>query len=104
MGDATLAEIFLRDEVVQLRPLLPSDAEGCYPGWLNDPEATRYNSHRVFPYLREQARSYIDQVRASRTDLVLAIEDRVTGRHVGNIALQAIHSTNRSAEFAILIG
>ncbi len=97
-------EIFLTGERVVLRPLRPADADGPYPGWLNDPDATRYNSHHVFPYTRELALEYIERTRGSRGELVLAIQDRASGRHVGNVALQAIHATYRSAEFSILIG
>lgn len=97
-------EVFLRGKRVTLRPLRPSDADGPYAGWFNDPEVHRHNSHGTFPFLREQALAYIERVRTSRVDLVLAAETVENPRHVGNITLQHIHSVYRSAEFAVVFG
>jgi len=94
---------FLHGPRVGLRPLRLSDADGPYPGWLNDAEVCEFNSHHVFPYSLERARAFIETAaRNDRTEIVLAMV--VEGRHVGNVALQAIHPLNRSAEFSILIG
>lgn len=95
---------FLGVERFVLRSLQPSDADGPYPNWFNDPEVCRYNSHHAYPYTREQALDYIEQTRSTRSEIVLAIEDRATSRHIGNVALQAIHPVCRSAEFSIVIG
>lgn len=94
----------LRGKRVTLRPLCMADAEGDYPGWLNDPEVTRYNSHGKVAYTREMAREYIASVENSYTQHVFAIILNEGQRHVGNISLQAISADNKSAEFAILIG
>jgi RimJ/RimL family protein N-acetyltransferase len=100
----TKSEIFLRGERLVLRALQPGDADGPYAGWFNDPEVCRFNSHGTHPYLREHALAYIESIRHSKTDLVLAIEDVGRRVHVGNIALQAINPINRSAELAIVLG
>ena len=94
---------FLVGEEVALRPLVTEDADGPYPGWLNDEEVCRLNSHHIRPYTREEARDWIRAIPA-RGDLVLAITMRASGRHVGNVSLQHIDPVARSAEFAILIG
>jgi RimJ/RimL family protein N-acetyltransferase len=97
-------EAFLSGPHVLLRPLRPEDADGPYLSWLNDPEVCRYNAHHVYPYTREAALAFIEGARKSRSELVLAMVDRARGRHVGNLALQAISPIARSAEFAILFG
>jgi RimJ/RimL family protein N-acetyltransferase len=99
----TRTPAFLTGERVVLRPLSLTDADGPYPGWFNDPVVCRYNSHHVYPYTREQAIEYIRSV-AGGPDLVLAIDDRETGAHVGNVSLQEIDQRSRTAEFAIVIG
>lgn len=83
---------------------MEADADGAYPGWLNDAEVCRGNSHHVFPYTREGALAYIRQAAQTRDSLILAVILRDGHRHIGNIALQDIHPLNRSAELAILIG
>ena len=98
-----LPSTFLAGETVALRPLVESDADGPYPGWLNDAEVCRHNRHHVYPYTPAQARDWIKSI-PSRGELVLAITLRKDRTHVGNISLQAIDRIARSAELAILLG
>jgi len=98
-----LPSTFLAGETVALRPLVESDADGSYPGWLNDAEVCRHNRHHVYPYTPAQARDWIKSI-PSRGELVLAITLRKDRTHVGNISLQAIDRIARSAELAILLG
>lgn len=102
-NEETAAPAFITGERVVLRPLSVADADGPYPGWFNDPVVCRYNSHHVHPYTREQAVEFIRSV-AGSPDLVLAIADRATGDHIGNVSLQQIDHRSRSAEFAIIVG
>ncbi len=95
---------FLETPRLQLRPLVPADADGPYLHWFNDPDVCRYNSHHVLPYRREDALAYIEGVARSPRDLVLAIVLGQDQRHIGNIALEGIDPVHRSAEFAIVIG
>lgn len=95
---------FLVGERILLRALTEEDCLGSYPGWFNDPEVCRYNSHCVFPYSKEDALRYVRRITGSTTDLVLAIIQRSDNRHMGNVSLQQIDGVNRTAEFAILIG
>lgn len=102
-SEHTAVPAFLTGERIVLRPLSLADADGPYPGWFNDPVVCRYNSHHVYPYSREQAIEYIRSA-AGGPDLVLAIVDRQTGAHVGNVSLQEIDQRSRTAEFAIVVG
>lgn len=98
------ANAFLTGENIYLRPLQESDAESDYPGWLNDAEVCAGNSHHVFPNTRKATLEYIDSVSGSKTCIVLAIVEKNTNVHVGNVSLQNINLISRSAEFAILLG
>ena len=95
---------FLEDGEIILRPLELSDAEGDYPNWLNDMETSKGNSHHRFPYSRDEAREYIQNARVSENDVILAIVERCSGKHIGNIALLDICWFSHSAKFAILVG
>ncbi len=95
---------FLRGERIDLRPLVEADADGPYVSWFNDAETCRGNSHHVRPYSAADARAYIARVAAAPDQLVLAIERREDGRHIGNIALQAINPVYRTAELSIMVG
>ncbi|MDD1663878.1 MAG: GNAT family N-acetyltransferase [Methanomicrobiales archaeon] len=95
---------FLTGPRLYLRPLELADCEGPYLDWFNDEEVCRGNRHHTFPYTPEKAREYVGMTRSSTDELVLAIVDRKEETHIGNIALQQIHSIYRSAEFSIIIG
>ena len=95
---------FLRGERIDLRPLVEADADGPYVSWFNDADTCRGNSHHVRPYSAADARAYIARVGAAPDQLVLAIVRREDGRHIGNIALQAINPVYRTAELSIMVG
>ena len=95
---------FLEAARLYLRPLSAADADGAYPGWLNDSAVCAGNSHHVQPYSREQARAYIAHAAGSTRDLILAVVLKAGDVHIGNVSLTEIHSVYRKAEFGILLG
>ena len=95
---------FLVGEKIYLRALDPEDAEGNYPHWFNDAEVCAGNSHHVTPYSVQDAYEYIQRVSEAVDCLTLAIVDKFSKAHIGNVSLQDINLLYRSAEFAIVIG
>ena len=95
---------FLLGERVYLRGLEYEDRHGDYENWFNDAEICAGNSHHVYPLTDEQAWKYIQHVKNTKDDFVLAITTTDGDKHIGNVALQNIHPVYRSADFAIIIG
>ncbi len=95
---------FLVAENIYLRTLSAEDLTERYRDWFNDAEVCRYNSHHRFPNYDEDMRRYYETTIQSHENLILAICDKSTDAHVGNVGLQGIDLLNQSAEFAILIG
>jgi RimJ/RimL family protein N-acetyltransferase len=95
---------FLIGELVYLRGLEEQDLDGPYFQWFNDQENDVFTSHAMFPNTPEKMRSFFDNVKQYRNDIVLAIVEKNTDRHIGNVALHKINWINRNAEFAIIIG
>lgn len=89
---------------IYLRLLELNDAEGNYPNWLNDKEVCKYNSHGDTLYTKEMATAYIKSVKNNPYNVVFAICENETNKHIGNISLQQISQKNKNAEFAILMG
>ncbi len=87
-----------------VRALERADLEGGYPRWFRDAEVCRYNSHGTFPKRLPELTAYIDSLAGDRSKVVWAVVDLASGRHIGNMSLQAIDYINRSAEFAVLMG
>lgn len=87
-----------------LRPLEESDLTEEYVSWLNDPEITRYLGRGRFPVTREDLRASVARFGASPSDLLLAIVDRATEQHIGNVALNRINWVHRNADTGLVIG
>lgn len=99
-----IKDLFLIGDSIILRILKEEDIEGNYAKWLNDPEITLYNSHGRFPMTIENLRDFVKSSYASKNSLVLAVCDKQSGIHIGNISLQSISWVDRSAEIAFLLG
>ncbi len=95
---------FLLGKNIYLRALTEEDCDGPYPGWFNDADVCKGNSHHVFPYSTPAARTYVRQVNNRKDKLVLAIVRSKDNAHIGNIALDSIDFVNRTAELTIIIG
>jgi ribosomal-protein-alanine N-acetyltransferase len=96
--------VFLQGSGIYLRALTEADCDGPYLSWFNDAEVCRFNGHHRFPYTRAAALSYVNQVSGSPDDLVLAMVEADSNRHVGNVSLLGLDYVSRNAEFAIVIG
>jgi ribosomal-protein-alanine N-acetyltransferase len=97
-------DFFLEGENIYLRSLNSNDVDGNYSLWLNDPEITAFNSHGRFPMTKEKLSGYIEHSRSSKNDLILAVVDKISLKHIGNISLQNISWLDRNAEIAFLLG
>ena len=95
---------FLSGERIVLRGLLPTDLGERYLRWLNDPRVTRFLETGRFPTRVEDLEHFYRNVAANRDNVVLAIVDRQSGLHIGNVRLGPIEWIHRTATLGILIG
>jgi len=72
--------------------------------WANDAEVTYYMFLGAFPANIELLEKEYEQLVNSRNDAAMAVIDKKTDSHVGNVGLYAINWISRSAEFRIIIG
>ena len=99
-----MKKIFLEGKTIYLRSIEESDLTENYQQWFNDVDVCQFNSHHRFPNYRQNMEDYYREVIRSHAHLVLAIVDKETDRHIGNISLQDIDLINRTAELAIIVG
>ena len=95
---------FLEDEKVGLRCLTEDDCKGGYADWFNDPDVCRYNDHHRFPMTYGDLKGFVDGCTHTRTEIVMAVEEKESQTHIGNISLQHIDMVNRQAEIAFIFG
>ena len=95
---------FLMGKKLYLRSLEEEDWGEDYLRWLNDPEVTRYFEFGRLPVTLSMNRRYLERFQDSTTDIILAMVDRKTDRHIGNVTLNRISWVNRTADTGIMIG
>lgn len=99
-----MATFFVETERLGLRQLVIEDAQYEYAEWFNNTQICRMNSHHRYPMSKEELEQYIINVNQSRSCMVLAIVEKNSQKHIGNISLQGINYVDRSAELAFLLG
>ena len=95
---------FLIGEKIYLRGLERSDLEGAYFQWLNDYDITKHLESGIFPNSMEAMEKYFDSIKQSPDNIFLAIIERETDRHIGNIKIGNINWVRRVADIGWLIG
>lgn len=99
-----MPQAFLTGNNVYLRSIEESDLTLEYQNWFNDEQICQFNSHHRFPNYGQDMRSYYDNVIKTKNNLILAIMDKNSDKHIGNVSLQDIDFLNQDAELAIIIG
>ena len=95
---------FLVGQKVYLRGLEREDLGGEYFQWMNDYEVTRYLESGRMPNTVEAMKRYYSRTANSPNDVLCAIIERETDRHIGTVKLGSIDWLHRSAEFGVMVG
>ena len=95
---------FLIGNRIYLRNLEGADLEGPWLDWLNDYEITRFLETGSFPTTHEGIGRYYQDVVQNPNNVMLAIVDKASDGHIGNIKLGPINRFHRVADLAIMIG
>ena len=97
-------EILLLGEKILLRPVTLEDVTEAYCDWLNDPEVNRYLETRFVVQTLASVRSYVATTIAAPDTIFLAIIEKATNRHIGNIKLGPVLLHHRRGELSFFIG
>jgi [ribosomal protein S5]-alanine N-acetyltransferase len=90
--------------LVELRPLAPEDVTEDYLAWLRDRDVTRQLEVRFERHTLESLRAWVEETGARDDTLLLAIVERASGRHVGNIKVGPLDRRHGTADVGLLIG
>lgn len=97
-------EIRLLGEKIFLRPVTQADVTDTYCDWLNDPEVNRYLETRFVVQTLASVRSYVTTVTAAPDNIFLAIIEKNTDLHIGNIKLGPVLQHHQRGEISFFIG
>jgi ribosomal-protein-alanine N-acetyltransferase len=75
-----------------------------YLSWLNSEVVNQYLETRFSQQTVESLSSFVQQMLLSENSLLLAIVDKKTNKHIGNIKLGPINSAHNSAPLGLVIG
>ncbi|MFH0737383.1 MAG: GNAT family protein [Candidatus Micrarchaeota archaeon] len=89
---------------IYLRKVQPTDVDGPYFSWMQDPEVTRYLESRFSDNSKPAMKRFVQGALGDPDILFLAIVLKEGGRHIGNIKLGPINRHHKSADIGILIG
>lgn len=95
---------FIVGEKIYLRGLERPDLEGEYFDWLNDREVTKFLDSGFFPNTMEKMEEYYSNIALSPNNLMLAIIDKESDKHIGNIKAGPINWVTGVASLGIMIG
>ena len=95
---------FIKGNGIFLRELRQLDLNGPWYSWLNDSEVTVFQNKGIFPNSIEKQTQYFESLINNNHDIVLAIIEEDTNKHIGCVGLHKIDWVHRSAELGIVIG
>ncbi len=95
---------FLVGKKIYLRPLEPEDVTEEYLHWLNNETISGIIQAATMPSTREKVLEFVESATRRSDTIFLAIIEKETGTHVGNIKLGPISWIDRRAEYGRLIG
>ena len=78
---------FLQGSLIYLRAIEPSDANENYLKWLNEPDVTTGLASGTFPSNLNALTKYVEQKANDKNTVMLAICDKQSNKHIGNIKL-----------------
>lgn len=100
----TNSSLFLSSERVYLKPISLDNATEEYVDWLNDPEVTKGLLATGSKATLESVKHYISDRLVDANTLMLAIYDKDSDKHIGNIKVDNFEPRAGTCELGIMLG
>ena len=75
-----------------------------YLSWVNNKEVKKYLEINSNSFSMLELKKYVEKTLLSSSSVFLAIEDAISGKHIGNIKLGPIDYKHNNAPIGIMIG
>jgi [ribosomal protein S5]-alanine N-acetyltransferase len=89
---------------VRLRPVAMADCSERYVSWLRDPLVNRFLETRWSEQTIETVQAFVGAMLESPHSHLLAIVERATERHVGNVKIGPVNAPHSFADISYFIG
>ena len=91
-------------EKIILRMITEQDCNQKYLEWMTDFETNRYMETRWQEHSYETIKAYVNSIKESEHSLMLAIIDKNSGTHIGNIKIGPVNYRYKYADISYFIG
>jgi RimJ/RimL family protein N-acetyltransferase len=95
---------FIEGQNIYLREVRDSDVNERYYAWMNDHEITQYLETRFYPNSVATIAAFVKSRDGDPNNVFLAIVQKSTDQHIGNVKVGPINWIHRTAEIGILLG
>ena len=95
---------YIEGERIFLREVRRADVTEEYCKWMNDPEVNQYLETRYTTQTLETIMRYVKKLEGSKEEIFLAICDKNSEKHIGNIKLGPINRIHKFADVSLVIG
>lgn len=89
---------------IYLRKLTLDDCNDEYLSWMNDYDVVKYLESRFSKHSINSLKDFVSSVNNSDNNVIFAIIDKFSNKHIGNIKLGNINKAHNFADIGIIIG
>lgn len=104
MKNKNVYKYFIDGQCIYLREVLLTDVNEQYHKWLNDSETTQFLETKFCPQTMEAIEEYVKNMLKSDDSIFLAIIEKGTDKHIGNIKIGPINWIHRFATISLILG
>lgn len=94
----------LESDNFYLRNISLEDCNENYLGWMNDSEVNQYLESRFTTHTLDSLKNFVSSMNSSENNILFAIIDKESDKHIGNIKLGGIHPVHKYADIGLVIG
>ena len=94
----------LESDNIYLRKISISDCNENYLNWMNDDEVNKYLESRFTTHSIDSLKDFVNSMNNSENNILFAIIDKSSDKHIENIKLGNIHPVHKYADIGLIIG
>ena len=94
----------LESDTFYLRNISLDDCNENYLSWMNDYEVNKYLESRFTNHSIDSLKDFVNSMNNSESNVLFAIIDKSSDKHIRNIKLGNIHPIHKYADIGLIIG
>lgn len=96
--------VILESDNFYLRNISLDDCNENYLSWMNDSDINKYLESRFTTHTINSLKDFVTSMNNSDNNILFAIVDKESDKHIGNIKLGNIHPIHKYADIGLVIG